>query len=247
MSNLLLRRYIEVLIILKLKLLHKPDNEEPFRAQIIVGFEPPTISDFFQFFKPSAVIDNSPLQGMLQIHQIFPEDVDLGGFSKSVPFPKCELDQRRIDSCLLGLGALPFGFIQFIHGSGEKILVGSMDLTIEEGSMDLARQGNDLEISLDLEAGTPLKMPLSEWGCIELINALIRRDSGNQWLLRMNMEQKHKQAIKDASVPFFALFGASFPNGLTSSAFTDAMVAKMMHESIYVEYAETFLRNRELT
>ena len=57
MANLLLRRYIEALIILKLELLEKPDTEEPFRAQIIIGFEPTNIVDFFRFFKPSAVID----------------------------------------------------------------------------------------------------------------------------------------------------------------------------------------------
>jgi hypothetical protein len=120
MANLLLRRYIEVLIILKLELLEKLDTEEPFLAQIIIGFEPTSIIDFFGLFKPSAVIDANPLQGMLQIHQIFPEHVDFGGFSKAAPFPKCELEKRQVISCSSGLGARPFGVIQFIHGSGKK-------------------------------------------------------------------------------------------------------------------------------
>ena len=68
MANLLLRRYIEVLIILKLELLRKPDTEQSFRAQIIIGFEPTSIVDFFSLFKPSVVIDANPLEGMLQIH-----------------------------------------------------------------------------------------------------------------------------------------------------------------------------------
>ena len=172
MANSLLRRYIEVLIILKLELLQKPDTDQPFRAQIIIGFEPTSIVDFFHLFKPSAVIDANPLEGMLQIHQIFSEDVDFCGFSKTAPFPQSELEKRRIHSCLSGLGALPFGFIQFIHGSSHKITVSSMDILIQEKSMDLARQANELEIPLDLEAGTTIKKPLSEWTCIEFVHVL---------------------------------------------------------------------------
>jgi len=172
MANLLLRRYIEVLIILKFKLLQKPDTEQPFRAQIIIGFEPTSIVDFFNLFKPSVVIDANPLEGMLQIHQILPEDVDFGGFSKTAAFPESELEKCRIDSCLSGLGEFPFGFIQFIHGSGEKITVSCMDLLIQEESMDLARQANELEIPVDFEAETTVKKPLSEWSCIEFVHVL---------------------------------------------------------------------------
>ena len=172
MANLLLRRYIEVLIILKLELLRKPDTEQSFRAQIIIGFEPTSIVDFFSLFKPSVVIDANPLEGMLQIHQILPEDVDFGGFSKTAAFPQSELEKRRIDSCLSGLGALPFGFIQFIHGSGEKITVTCMDMLIQKESMDLARQANELEIPVDFEAETTVKKPLSEWTCIEFVHVL---------------------------------------------------------------------------
>lgn len=169
MANLLLRRYIEVLIILKLELLEKTDTDEPFRAQIIIGFEPTNIVNFFDLFKPSAVIDANPLQGMLQIHQIFPEHVDFGGFSKAAPFPKSELEKRRINSCLSGLGALPFGFIQFIHGDGDKITVSCMDLLIQEKNMDLARQANELEIPVDFQGRTTVKKPLTEWSCIEFV------------------------------------------------------------------------------
>jgi len=171
MANLLLRRYIEVLIILKLELLEK-DTEEPFLAQIIIGFEPTSIVDFFGLFKPSAVIDANPLQGMLQIHQIFPEHIDFGGFSKAAPFPESELKKRRVISCSSGLGARPFGVIQFIHGSGKKITVSCMDMLIQETSMDLARQGNALEIPIDFEGGTTVKKPFSEWTCIEFVHLL---------------------------------------------------------------------------
>jgi len=172
MANLLLRRYIEVLIILKLGLLQKPDNEKPFRAQIVIGFEPTSIVEFFNFFKPSAIIDANPLEGMLQIHQIYPEHVDFGGFSKASPFPENELEKRRVISCSSGLEARPFGVIQFIHGSGKKITVNCMDMLIQETSMDLARQGNELKIPIDFEAGTTVKKPLSEWTCIELVPLL---------------------------------------------------------------------------
>jgi len=248
MANLLLRRYIEVLIILKLELLEKPDTEEPFRAQIIIGFEPTSIVNFFGLFKPSAVIDTNPLQGMLQIHQIFPEHIDFGGFSESAPFPKSELEKRRITSCLSGLGALPFGFIQFIHGSGEKITISCMDLLIQEESMDLARQANELEIPVHFQGRTTVKKPLSEWTCIELVNALIRQDSKNQWLLRINMEQKHKQMIKDASISFFSGLHdsvpiVSTPTDTSPSAFTATMGPKVIQESVYLKYLGAFLRD----
>lgn len=67
-----------------------------------------------------------------------------------------------------GLGALPFGFIQFIHDSGEKTTISCMDLLIQEESMDLARQANELEIPIDFEAETTVKKLLSEWTYIEL-------------------------------------------------------------------------------
>jgi len=172
MANFLLRRYIEVLIILKLELLEKPDTEEPFRAQIIIDFEPSNIVDFFSLFKPSAVINANRLQGMLQIHKIFPRNIDFGGFYEAASFPKSELEKRRITSCLSGLGALPFGFIQFIHDSGEKTIISCMDLLIQEESMNLARQANELEIPIDFEAGTTVKRPLSEWTCIEFAHLL---------------------------------------------------------------------------
>jgi len=70
------------------------------------------------------------------------------------------------------LGALPFGFIQFIHGSGEKITVICMDMLIQETRMDLARQGNELEIPIDFEAGTTVEKPLSEWTCIDFVYLL---------------------------------------------------------------------------
>jgi len=112
---------------------------------------------------------------MLQIHQIRPEDVDFCGFFKTAAFPQSELDKCRIDSCLSGLGALPFGFIQFIHRSQ---------------------------------------------------------------FLWINMEQRHKQVIKDVSVPFFKHFvgSAVIPTYASPNKFAEATSPKLLHESIYLKY-----------
>jgi len=263
MANLLLRRHIEVLIIHKLELLQKPDTDQPFRAQIIIGFEPASVVDFFSLFVPSAVIDANPLEGMLQIHQILPEHFDFGGISKNAVFPQSELEKRRINSCLSGLGALPFGFIQFIHGSDEKVTMSCMDLLIQEASMDLARKADDLEIPVDFEGRTTLiTKPPSEWSriefvyllyiqdfhgeansfCSRLVNALIRQDSENQWLLRIKMKQKQKQMIKNASVAFYndITDAVPTPTDARRDVFAVAMGAKVIQESVYPIYLERF-------
>ncbi|KIM35235.1 hypothetical protein M413DRAFT_32649 [Hebeloma cylindrosporum] len=143
MSNPLLRRYIEVLIILKLDLLHKP-VEEPFRAQLIIGYEPASIVDFFRISIPSAIIDASPLQGMLQIYHIIPEGMDFGGVSETTALPKSEMEKQRREACLSGWEALPFGSIEFINGTGKTLSGTTTILLIQEASMDLARQANEL-------------------------------------------------------------------------------------------------------
>jgi hypothetical protein len=65
------------------------------------------------------------------------------------------------------------------------------------------------------------------------------------------MEQKHKQRIKDASVPFFNHFGGSVPIVSTptdssplADAFMAAMGDKVMQGSIYLSYLEAFNRDR---
>lgn len=236
MANFLLRRYIEVLIILKLELLQKSDTAKPFRAQIIIGFEPSSIFDFFDLFQPSAVIDATPLQGMLQIHQILPEHVDMGNLSKIDTFPESLWENLRMESSLSGL---PYGVIQFMYGSGNVVAVNTMDVVIQIESMDLARQANELEIPNPFQAGSTIKKPLSEHSCMELINALIRQDTKNKWLLRINMAANHKKLLKDTSL--------TFPDYLERSGsvaadnvcgFSEALSAKLVQESIYSEYIQ---------
>ncbi|KIM35238.1 hypothetical protein M413DRAFT_431290 [Hebeloma cylindrosporum] len=234
-SNRLLRRYIAVLIILKLKLLQKPDTARSFHAQIIIGFEPSSIFDFFDLFKRSAVIDASPLQGMLQIHKILPEHVDLGDISKRVPFPESELEKRRTDLSQSGLATLPFGVIQFIYGAESMVVVSAVDIVIHTESMELARNANDLEIPNPFQPGTTIKKPLSPYSCMELVNMLIRQDTKNKWLLRMNMGVNHKKMIKDAWV--------AFPDYVKQ---LKAFNAKVALGSIYTAYMEVILQDRGL-
>ena len=47
-----------------------------------------------------------------------------------------------------------------------------MDMLIQEPSMDLARQGNELEIPIDFEPGTTVEKPLSEWTFIDFVYLL---------------------------------------------------------------------------
>ena len=60
------------------------------------------------------------------------------------------------------------------------------------------------------------------------------------------MEQRHKQVIKDASVPFFNHFGGSalIPTDASPNTFTEAMRPKLIQESIYLKYMEEFLEDR---
>jgi len=63
------------------------------------------------------------------------------------------------------------------------------------------------------------------------------------------MEQKHKQRIKDASVPFFNHFGGSVPIVSTPTdpnpdTFTAAMGDRVMQGSIYLSYLQAFLCDR---
>jgi hypothetical protein len=66
------------------------------------------------------------------------------------------------------------------------------------------------------------------------------------------MEQKHKQMIKDASIPFFIEFGGSVPivstpTDTSPGAFTATMGPKVMQESVYLKYLQAFLRDRTHT
>ena len=63
----------------------------------------------------------------------------------------------------------------------------------------------------------------------------------------MDMEQKHKQMIKDASVPFFNHFSGlvvSTPTDPSPDAFTAAICDKVTQGSIYISYLQAFLRDR---
>ncbi|KAF5367781.1 hypothetical protein D9615_010498 [Tricholomella constricta] len=234
-SNALLRRYIEVLFVLKLELLQKSDIQKPFRAQIIISFEPTNIIDFFKLWKTSAVIDVSLLQGMIQIHQILPKHSNLGD-------TQSDLDRRMLSH--LELGALPFGSVEFICGVREPMIVNGVTLIIQEQSLYLAQQAHELEIPNNFKRGTTVKKPLSEWACIEFINALIRRHTKNQWLLRINMGPTYKPFIKDVAAPFFNHLMSSPIPGASSNTFTQAMCYKMIEESIYLTYLQAFMRRR---
>jgi hypothetical protein len=82
--------------------------------------------------------------------------------------------------------------------------------------------------------------------CSRLVNALIRRDTQNQWLLRINLEQRHKQVIKDASVLSFnhCCGSALIPTDTSPNTFTEAMGPKLIQESIYLNYMQGFLKDR---
>jgi len=60
------------------------------------------------------------------------------------------------------------------------------------------------------------------------------------------MEQRHKQVIKDASVPFFNHFGGSalISTDASPNTFTEAMGPKLIQESIYLNYMQEFLKDR---
>jgi len=64
------------------------------------------------------------------------------------------------------------------------------------------------------------------------------------------MEQKHKERIRDASIPFFNHFGGSVPavsspTDPSTDAFAAAMGDKVMQGSIYLSYLQAFLRDRK--
>ena len=74
------------------------------------------------------------------------------------------------------------------------------------------------------------------------INALIRQDTKNQWLLRMNMEKIHKEMIKDAAsarifpIPEQDANAPSEPKGTAATRdtfFMRSTKAKVFGQTIY--------------
>jgi len=60
------------------------------------------------------------------------------------------------------------------------------------------------------------------------------------------MEQRHKQRIKDASVPFFDHYSGLVPivTNTSPDAFTAAICDTVTQGSIYTSYLQAFLRDR---
>ncbi|KAF8971938.1 hypothetical protein BDZ97DRAFT_1154452 [Flammula alnicola] len=181
MANTTLRRYMEILLVLELDLLNNPSRaSEIFKAQIIIDFEPSRIQDFLSLFNRSAIIDSSPLLGMLQICAISSE--------KEVPFDSItikDVEKRRDEEVLLRKEPVQMGIIQWIRNVGEYVSVSNGVGIITKESIEIARQATYLEIPTFSRGVAIIKKPASKTTYIELINALIRQDTKNRWLLRI--------------------------------------------------------------
>ena len=165
-ANPLLRRYLEVLVILKLDLVNKPDFNEPFNLQILIDFEPTDIVDFFKLFQPTAIIDSRPMQGMLQISNAV----------QNLKLKNTDLDRRPTDELqrrqrvleVVYQEQLPAGFIEFFNQTGKRVSSICATVNIHKESLEIARQAKDLDIPI-MFGGETARKKLSPESCVELV------------------------------------------------------------------------------
>ncbi|KDR69205.1 hypothetical protein GALMADRAFT_256041 [Galerina marginata CBS 339.88] len=193
-ANDFLKRHLEVLIALELKLLDKKkkDLDELFMVQVFVSFEPTDALDLFRLMTKNGH-DDRAMQGMLQICMIN------SGWSITEKFGgSTDPTQENNRAVLRGLGlGYPRGTLEFIHCAGGRFTILHNVFLIAEDAMEQARNAKEIEIPVTF-TGRTHKKPVSVLNYMEYINALIRQDIENRWLLRKNMERRDKKTIRDA-------------------------------------------------
>jgi len=217
MANDALRCFIDILLVLELDLLNHPTRiDEIFRTQVITTFEPSRVQDFFSLFSGSAVIDQIPMPGMIQLCGIYSNKKDLYD-----TFATEEVEACREEEAVLRREPFRMGTIQWLRDVGEHLDVSNSIVIVTKESLEITRKTKYLDIPTP--EGHIVKKALSKDTCIEMINALIRKDVKNRWMLRVELHEKDKRWFKDA---------AECDTGGDFEEFSPAMFSKHMKDKI---------------
>ncbi|KDR82502.1 hypothetical protein GALMADRAFT_237826 [Galerina marginata CBS 339.88] len=202
MANDFLLFCFEMLLVNEFDLVNKPwrPGSEPLQVQIILDVEPCATADLLKLFSTKAKIDSRVIQGMLQVCFVVSKNSSELEFKSDLLSIQNYPIERYAEE--FGLGKEPYVSITFLRVVDGKTQIATSAFVVHQPAIETCRELKKLVVPAPPGSGVEgdsILLPMSTFACIELINGLIQHDSSNDWLMRMNMRERDKQAIKDAA------------------------------------------------
>ncbi|PPQ97179.1 hypothetical protein CVT26_000449 [Gymnopilus dilepis] len=200
LANEHLLALLRVLISLELNLANIQDRSTRLSVQIFVHFEPVDDLDFLQVTDSGFELDSSPTPGMLQIGAISSRDF-LEGLDGITMLPSSAFGSSAQPDTALLEGPRDDS-PTFVRAQFVRILPTGQYQTMTTGLFiphDAVQTSTTCtSITLPLRRGGHERVPISVDAYRDMINELIRLDTENRWLLRMDMRLKDKELLRAA-------------------------------------------------